>query len=97
MFGIKVSAVERRLFALLLWLGGLGISVPLSLASHLFTSSVRATEHLVKFAVGFEIFELDSHFDCVSFNMQFHSKVLLLMKSLINCLLYLILCSNGPF
>ena len=54
MFGVEVSAVERRLFALPLRLGGLGISDPVSLASHLFTSSVRATEHLVRSIVGFE-------------------------------------------
>ena len=72
MFGVEVSAVERRLFALPLRLGGLGISNPVSLASHLFTSSVRATEHLVRSIVGFETFELDSHFDHVSFNKQSH-------------------------
>ena len=53
-FGVEVSAVERRLFVLLLPLGGLGISDPASLATHLFTSSVRATEHLVGFVVGFK-------------------------------------------
>ena len=65
MFGVEVSAVKRRLFAFPLWLGRLGISNPVSLASHLFTSSVRATEHLVRSIVGFETFELDSHFDHV--------------------------------
>ena len=54
-----------------LWLGRLGISNTLSLASHLFTSSVCSTEHLVRFIVGFETFELDSHFDR-SFNKQFY-------------------------
>ena len=44
----------------------------MSLASHLFTSSVSAIEHLVRFIVGFETFELDSYFDHVSFNKQFH-------------------------
>ena len=44
----------------------------MSWASHLFTSSVCAIEHLVRFIVGFETFELDSHFDRVSFNKQFH-------------------------
>ena len=48
MFGVEVSAVERHPFALPLRLGGLGISDPLSLASHLFTSSVHVTEHLVR-------------------------------------------------
>ena len=57
---------------LLLPLGGLEISDPASFASHLFTSSVRATEHLVGFVVGFKTFELYSHFDCVFFNTQFH-------------------------
>ena len=40
----------------------------MSLASHVFTSSVRATKHLVRSIVGVETFELDSHFDHVSFN-----------------------------
>ena len=68
MFGVEVSAVERSLFALPLRLGGLGICNPVSLASHLFDSSVRGTEHLVRSIVGLEIFELHSHFDCVSSN-----------------------------
>ena len=49
-----------------------GISDPVSLASHLFTFFVRATEHLVRSIVGFETFELDSHFGHVFFNKQFH-------------------------
>ena len=68
MFGVEVSAVERRLFALPLRLGGLGIGNPMSLASHLFNSSVQATEHLARSIVGLEKFELDSHFDHVSLN-----------------------------
>ena len=44
----------------------------MSLASYLFTSSVCATEHLVRSIVGLETFELGSHFDGVSFNEQFH-------------------------
>ena len=43
MFGVEVSAVERRLFALPLRLGGLGICNPVALASHLFNSSVGGT------------------------------------------------------
>ena len=51
-------------------LGSLGICNPLSLAFHFFNSFVHITEHLVKSIVGFEIFELDTHFDyCVSFNI----------------------------
>ena len=46
----------------------LGICNPVSLASHLFNSSVSGTEHLVRSIVGFETFELDSHFDCISSN-----------------------------
>ena len=76
MFGVEVSVVERHLFALLLRLGGLGISDSVSLASHLFTFSVRATEHLVRSIVGFETFELDSHFDHVSFIKQSHCQQL---------------------
>ena len=47
MFGVEVSAVERYLLMLSLWFGGLGFSDPLTLASHLFASPVRATEHLL--------------------------------------------------
>ena len=56
MFGVEVSAIERRLFALPLRLGGLGICNPVSLAFHLFNSSVHGTEHLVKSIVGLETF-----------------------------------------
>ena len=65
---LKCLQLNERLFALPLRLGGLGICNPVSLAFHLFNSSVRITEHLVKSIVGFETFELDTHFDCVSSN-----------------------------
>ena len=48
----------------------------MSLISHLFTSSVHATLHLVRSIIGFKTFELDSHFDRVSFNKQFHHQQL---------------------
>ena len=48
MFGVEVSAVEQHLIVQPLWLGGPGISNPVSLASHLFTSFVHATERLVR-------------------------------------------------
>ena len=76
MFSVEVSAIERHLCALPLWLDGLGISDPVSLTSHLFTSSVRATKHLVISIVGFETFKSDSHFDHVSFNEQSHRQQL---------------------
>ena len=56
-------------FALPLRLGDLGICNPVSLASHLFDSSIRGTEHLVR---SIEIIELDSHFDRVSSNKLHH-------------------------
>ena len=59
-----------------LCLGGWGISDPVSLAAYLFTSSIRATEHLVRSIVSFETFELDSQFDHVSFNKQSHHQEL---------------------
>ena len=46
------------------------------LACHLFTSSVHTTEHLIRSIIGFKTFELDSHFDHVSFNKQFHHQQL---------------------
>ena len=67
MFGLEVYAAERRLFALPLRIGGLGICSPVSLASCLYDSSVHCTEHLIRFIVRCENFELDSHFECVSF------------------------------
>ena len=73
---LKCLQLKQRLFALPLWLGGLGISNLVSLASHLFTSSVSATEHMVRLIVGFETFELDSHFDHISFNKQSHRQQL---------------------
>ena len=50
MFGVEVSAVERRLFALPLRLGGLGICNPVALASHLtmFNLSDGSAKHLVR-------------------------------------------------
>ena len=55
MFGVEVSAVERCLFALPFQLGSLGICNPVSLAFHLFNSSVHSTEHLVKSIVGLRL------------------------------------------
>ena len=72
MFGLEVSAAERRLFALPLRLGGLGICNPVSLASNLYDSSVKCTEHLIKSIVRLENFELDSHFECVAINKVTH-------------------------
>ena len=68
MLGVKISAVERHLFVLHLRFGGLGIGNPVALASHLFNLSVGGTKHLVRSIVGLELFELDSHVDCVSCN-----------------------------
>ena len=48
----------------------------MTLASHLLTSSVHATEHQERSIVGFVTFELDSHFDHVSFNKQSHRQQL---------------------
>jgi len=61
MFGVKVSAVERRLFALPLWFSGMRTCNPVSLASRLFNSSVCGTKHLIRSIVGLETFVLDSH------------------------------------
>ena len=72
MFGFEVSAAERCLFALPLRLGGLGICSPVCLASHLYDSSVHCTEHLIRSIVRCENFELDSHFECVSFHRANH-------------------------
>ena len=69
--------MELRRFCIgSLYLGGLGISDSMSLASHLFISSVHANKHLVRCIVGFEAFELDSHFDHIYFNKQFHCQQL---------------------
>ena len=72
MFGLEVSAAERRLFALPLRLGGLGICSPVPLASCFYDSSVHCTEHLIRSIVRCESFELDSHFECVSFHRVNH-------------------------
>ena len=76
MFGVEVSAVEQCLFVLPLRLGGLGICNPVSLAFRLFNSSVRITDHLVKSIIGFETFELDTHFDRVFCNKLSYRKQL---------------------
>ena len=72
MFGLEVSAAERRLFVLPLRLGGLGICNPESLAFNLYKSSVNCTEHLTRSIVRGENFELDSHFECISVNKVNH-------------------------
>ena len=56
MFGVEVSAIEQYLFVLPLQLGNLRINTPVSLASHLFTTSVHGTEQLVRSIVSFETF-----------------------------------------
>ena len=56
MFSVEVSAVQQCLFVLPLKLGGLGLCNPVSLAFHLFNSSVGSTEHLVRPIVCFETF-----------------------------------------
>jgi len=66
MLGLEVSAAEQCLFVLPLRLGGLEICNPVSLAFHLYDSSVHCTEHLIRSIVRFESFELDCHFECVS-------------------------------
>ena len=71
MFGVELSAVEWCLFMLPFWVGSPGNSDPVSLTSHLFTSSVHATDYLVRPIIDFKTFEWDSHFDHVSFNKQF--------------------------
>ena len=76
MFGVEVSAVERRLFALSLRLGGLGICNPVALALHLFNLSVSGTKPLGRSIADLESFELDSHFDCVFSSKQFHRQQL---------------------
>ena len=68
MFGLKVSAAECHLFVFPLRLGGLGICNPVSLASHLYDSSIHCTEHLIRSIVSSEVFELDSHFEYVTVN-----------------------------
>ena len=72
MFGLEVSAAERYLFVLPLRLGVLGICSPVSLASCLYDYSVHCTEHLIRSVVRCESFELDSHFECVSFHRANH-------------------------
>ena len=78
MFGIEVFAVERHLFMFPLKLGSLGICNPVFLASHLFYSSISDIKHLFRSIIGLETFELDSHFDCVSYNKQFYRQQLML-------------------
>ena len=70
MFGVEVSSVERRLFALPLRLGGLGICNPVSLASYLYDSSIHSTALLVQSVVSSANFELDAHFACVSLSKR---------------------------
>ena len=71
----------------------------MSLASCLFSSSLRSTDHLVRSIVSFETFELDSHFACVSSNKLFYHQELGVYfdKEFGQLLLYSILSSSGPF
>jgi len=76
MFCVEISAAEQHLFSLPLQFGGLRICNPVSLASHLFNSSVCGTKHLIISIVELETFQLDSHFDCISFNrLHYHQQL----------------------
>ena len=65
-FGVEVSSVERDLFSLPLRMGGLGISNPVSTASHCYSLSTQSTTSLVTFITGASVFELDNHIATVS-------------------------------
>ena len=65
LFGVEVSAAERRLFALPLRYGGLGVSNPVIMANVCFDSSVRSTSFLRDSILGSATFELDAHISSV--------------------------------
>ena len=95
MFGLEVSAAEQHLFALPLRLGGLGICDPVSLACHLYDTSVICTDHLIQSIVSFKGLELDSHFECVAVHKVDHQQCMrkFLMMSLVK--FYLPTCSEN--
>jgi len=72
MFSLEVSAAEQHVFALPLRLGSLGICNPVSLAFHLYDSSVHCIEHLIRSIIKFDSSELDSHYECVSIEKVNH-------------------------
>ena len=69
MFGLEMSTAEWRLFAFPLQLGGLGICDPVSLACHLYDTSV---DHLIQSIINSIGFELESHFECVAVHKVDH-------------------------
>ena len=59
--GDEVSSVEHDLLSLPLQMEGLGISNPMSTASHCYSLSTHSTTSLVTFVIRASVFELDTH------------------------------------
>ena len=98
MFGVEVSPIEQHLFVLSLWLGGLRICNPVSLAPHFFSSSVIIVLNIaLGLLLNLRYLKLDSYADHVSVNtLRYHQQLnFILMVYLATCLLHLTLCSNG--
>ena len=75
LFGVEVSAAERRLFALPLRYGGLGVSNPVIMANVCFDSSVHFTSFLRDSILGSATIELDAHISSVRSARQLEQKL----------------------
>jgi len=71
-----VSVAERDLLALLLRLGGLGVSNPVSSVSYFYDSSICSTMVLAKSLITAMLFELDAHLEAVSIAKIDHRKLM---------------------
>ena len=60
-FVVEVSSMERDLLSLPLWMGGLGISNPVSTTSHCYSLSTQSITSLVTFITAASVFDLDTH------------------------------------
>ena len=95
--GVEVSSVEHDLLSLPLQMEGLGISDPMSTASHCYSLSTHSTTLLVTFVIrAASVFQLDTHIAPVSlaedhYRASFNDYFI---QSLILCSHYMILSNN---
>ena len=94
--GVEVPSVEHDLLSLPLQMEGLGISNPMSTASHCYFLTTHSTTSLVTFVIRASVFELDTHIAPVSLAKDHYRACFndYFILSLILCLHYMILSNN---
>ena len=94
--GVEVPSVEHDLLSLPLQMEGLGISNPMSTASHCYFLTTHSTTSLVTFVIRASVFELDTHIAPVCLAKDHYRACFndYFILSLILCLHYMILFNN---